>query len=326
MNKKKNNLITVQIVLIVIFSIFLVATYLNVNTLKKQILSESKEKNEYQQEYLKYKKAYNELKEKEINKIGENDKTISKKAVRIPIITFHRTVDHETKLKYFNNTEWVNDISVTEEELKYLKENGWNSIDLDEFYCWYNKECEFDEKTFVITIDDGDSEAYYILLPVLEKYGYKATLFSIGKYIPDITEPLEEPIRKKLGYDKIKELRENKSLLQVESHSYDLHSELKNGKGIASSKSKEELIQDFKNNTKYNFRYLAYPFGYYDEKLLDVVANNSDIKLAFIFKKKGYATRFNNRYEISRIKISGKTTLEEFKKWFEYKEDATNKF
>lgn len=237
-------------------------------------------------------------------------------ATKIPIIALHRTVDSETKKKYFSDSEWVNDLSTTDEEFKYLYDSGWKTIDLDEFYCWYNKDCEFPEKTFVITIDDGDSEAYYNILPLLKKYNFKATLFAIGKSIPEKTEPLSEPKRLKLGYDKIKELRDNNSLLQVESHTYDLHHKVGNKEAVL-TKNVEELKADFKSNEKFEFKYLAYPYGQYNKKMLTVVAN-SNIKMAFKFRKGTYATRLDNKYEIARIKVNGFMKLDEFKKIFAY--------
>lgn len=260
------------------------------------------------------------LDEKRSREEEQNRKTLSKeinnKATKIPVLTLHRVVDHDTKVKYFKNNEWVNDSSILDSQLKYLYDNKWNSIDLNEFYDWYNKDIDVEEKTFVLTIDDGDLEAYYIVLPLLEKYNFKATLFSIGSAIPEKSEELEEPNRKKLGWDLIQKLRKEKSLLQVESHSYNLHY-TKNGKEAVYLKTKKELEEDFKLNEKYNFKYMAYPYGHYSNDILEV-ASNSDIKLVFGFRKKDYATRLDNRYNVSRLKVNGYMNLEEFKKIFSY--------
>ena len=245
-----------------------------------------------------------------------NNVKIENPATKIPILTFHRIVDSESKEKYFKDNKWVNDLEVTDNELKYLYNNGWKTIDLDEFYCWYNKDCEFPEKTFVITIDDGDSEAYYNLLPILKRYNFKATMFAIGSLIPDVTENLEEPIQKKLGMDKIKELRNTNSLLQVESHTYNLHY-TKDGQKAVQTKTEEELKEDFENGEKYNFKYLAYPYGKYTKNMLNVVSNTK-IKLAFLFHNYDYARRTDGKYEIQRLKVDGWMSVEEFKKIFDY--------
>lgn len=245
-----------------------------------------------------------------------NNIDIKNKAVKIPILTFHRIVDSESKEKYFKDNKWVNDLEVTDNELKYLYNNGWKTIDLDEFYCWYNKDCEFPEKTFVITIDDGDSEAYYNLLPILKRYNFKATMFAIGSLIPNVTEKLEEPTKKHLGLDKIKELRDTNSLLQVESHTYNLHYTKDNKKAVQ-FKTKAELEEDFALNEKYNFKYLAYPYGKYTKDMLSVVSNTK-IKLAFLFHNYDYARRTDGKYEIQRLKVDGWMSVEEFKKIFDY--------
>ena len=253
-----------------------------------------------------------------IKSVEKYDKELNiDKAVKIPIITFHRVVDHETKIKYFSDNEWINDLDITKNELEWLYNNGWKTIDLDEFYCWYMNECEFDKKTFVITIDDGDAEAYYNVLPLLDKYDFKATLFVIGNTIPDVTPELNEPNYSRVGKDVIEKLRKENSRLHFESHSYAQHDFAQNGQPIASTFSIEELNKDFDNNSEYNFKYYAYPYGYYNNDLLSVISNRKDIKMAFTFGNFNYATRLNNRYEIDRIKISGNTSFEEFKDWFE---------
>ena len=253
-----------------------------------------------------------------IKSVEKYDKELNiDKAVKIPIITFHRVVDHETKIKYFSDNEWINDLDITKNELEWLYNNGWKTIDLDEFYCWYMNECEFDKKTFVITIDDGDAEAYYNVLPLLDKYDFKATLFVIGNTIPDVTLELNEPNYSRVGKDVIEKLRKENSRLHFESHSYAQHDFAQNGQPIASTFSIEELNKDFDNNSEYNFKYYAYPYGYYNNDLLSVISNRKDIKMAFTFGNFNYATRLNNRYEIDRIKISGNTSFKEFKDWFE---------
>ncbi len=242
-------------------------------------------------------------------------------AIKIPIITLHRVVDHKTKIEYFKDNEWINDLDEVEKELDYLYKNNWKTVDLDEFYSWYSKETDLSKKTFVITIDDGDAEAYYNVLPLLKKYNFSATLFVIGDVVPDTTLPLNEPNYSKVGVDIIEKLRNENSLLHFESHSYSLHNLDKKGNPIASNLSIKELENDFNNNSKYNFKYFAYPYGYYNNDLMTVVSNRKDIKMAFGFNNNTYATRSDNMYEINRIRITAYTSFDEFKKWFEYVKD-----
>ena len=238
-------------------------------------------------------------------------------ADRVPIIAYHRIVDHDTKVKYFVENEWVNDLDEVEKELKYLYDNGWKTITLDNFYSWYLKDTELDKKSFIITVDDGDIEAYYNLLPLLDKYNFDATVFVIGSMVPEVTPELNEPDGGKIGEDVINKLREENSHLYFESHTYGMHNE-KNGKYVLKELSINEMANDFKSNEKFGFKYLAYPYGYYNNDLLAVISSRSDIKMAFGFYHDSYANRLNYIYEIDRIMITADTSFDEFKKWFDY--------
>ncbi len=263
---------------------------------------------------VKYKNELNEIYNKS-DSIEEYEKFINNEyAVKIPVIVYHKIVDHETKIKEYKNNEWANDLDEVEKQLKYLYDNGWKSIDLDEFYSWYMKEKDLDPKTFVLTIDDGDIEVYNNLLPLLEKYNFKATSFLIGSTI-------EDESGYKIGLDIINKLREEKSLLQFESHTYELHDFNNNGDPIASTSSIVDIKEDFDKNSRFNFKYLAYPYGYYNNDFLMVVSNRKDIKMAFSFYNTNYATRSDNLYAINRIMITGNTSFEDFKKWFNNIED-----
>ena len=86
---------------------------------------------------------------KQINQEEKQD------ATQIPILTFHRIVkdiDKQTKYKY---DEWVASDKVFEEQVKFLYDNNYKTISLDEFYCWYQKKCRMTKNTVVITFDDG---------------------------------------------------------------------------------------------------------------------------------------------------------------------------
>ena len=76
-------------------------------------------------------------------------------------------------------------------------------------------------------------------------------------------------------------------------------------------------LEDFENGEKYNFKYLAYPYGKYTKNMLNVVSNTK-IKLAFLFHNYDYARRTDGKYEIQRLKVDGWMSLEEFKKIFDY--------
>ena len=78
-----------------------------------------------------------------------------------------------------------------------------------------------------------------------------------------------------------------------------------------------ELQEDFDKNREFGFKYIAYPFGNYDDALLEKVEQNGYI-MGFTFKKYDYATRDSKRYEIPRFKINGESNIETIEKILNY--------
>ena len=102
----------------------------------------------------------------------------------IPVLTYHRVVKHEVKMSngQYRNNKWVNDLDNFESNMKYLHDNGYRTLSMDEFYDWYRGKLKVNEdKTVVITFDDGNAEDYYNVLPVMKKYGLRGTCFVIGE-------------------------------------------------------------------------------------------------------------------------------------------------
>jgi peptidoglycan/xylan/chitin deacetylase (PgdA/CDA1 family) len=232
---------------------------------------------------------------------------------QIPILAYHAFVPSALKMQgEFKGNKWIDDIEGFEEQMKYLSEEGWNTLSLDEFYLWYNGKLDVPPKSCVITFDDGYYEMYYTVLPILEKYGFSATCFVIGAYTPEITPEYKPEERHYIGWDKIKEIQNTYPNLQFESHSYNLHGMNSDGTQPWTTATFEELKADFEANDKFGFTFMAYPYGGYNDKMLDAVSQ-SNIKMAFTFNNDQYAAKIYPKYEIPRKRITAETTQEQFR-------------
>ena len=252
-------------------------------------------------------------KEKKVPELKEEEK-----ADRIPIFTFHRIVSDKLKHEKFEENEWAASADVFEEQIKYLYDNGYKTISMDEFYCWYRKKCDFPKKTVMITFDDGNADDYYLVMPILRKYNYKATTFIVGARTLDIDEnPYDENIRTFITRELITKTKNIYPNLEYQSHTYDLHYVDSNKKERVLNASQQEIYDDFENNKSFGFKYLAYPYGIYNDKIIKALKKYK-YNLAFTFRVHECATRENNQYEIPRIKINGFSDVEEIKKWLDY--------
>ena len=107
-------------------------------------------------------------------------------AVRIPIIIYHRV-----RPDFPSESEAQRSFSITpqlfEQQLRYLQDQGYTAISLDEFV----RDAELGTtspaaKPVVLTFDDGWQNQYSYALPLLEKYHMTAVFYiytdPIGKY------------------------------------------------------------------------------------------------------------------------------------------------
>ena len=252
---------------------------------------------------------------------NKEDKTETKKTEtqytdKIAILTFHRITTEETKTKYFKDNEWVESVDMFEQQMKYLHDNNYKTLNLDEFNCWYDSECNYSKKTVVLTFDDGDLSFYYLVAPVLKKYDLQGTIFIVGSRTEE-KEKMEFSDTKRLFIAKetIENSKEKYPNVHYESHSYDFHDS--DNKKKVYDMTRVELQEDFDKMKEYEFKYIAYPFGNYDEALLEKTEDNGYI-MGFTFRNYDYATRNSKRYEIPRFKVNGESNVETIKKILNY--------
>lgn len=239
-------------------------------------------------------------------------------ATKIPVFTFHRIVPDNVKHEKYENDEWTASVDVFEQQIKYLYDNGYKTISLDQLYCWYKEECDFDKKTVVLTFDDGNYDDYYLVLPILKKYNYKATTFILGSRTLNIDEEYDPYVRRFITKKMINDVEKTYPNWTFESHTYNLHNKDENETERVLVSTREEIKEDFDKNSEFKFSYIAYPFGAYNNEIINE-AKNHNYKLAFTFKanNRRCASRKDQPYEMPRIKINGFSDVEEIKKWLD---------
>ena len=243
----------------------------------------------------------------EVNAMYDSEKY----AQKIPVLTYHDLAPE--------GYEILNGLTVPEavfkEQMQYLKEEGYRTLSLDEFYQWYQGKLELPKKSCVITFDDGAYEIYYLAYPILKANGQSATEFCIGHHLDEsngVTPPFtpEDGVARRFGTDVLEELRTDYPQFACESHTYNMHKRIDGYKPV-NKYTYEEMLEDFRMNEKYDFHYMAYPWGA-SNKDMRKAAKESGIKLAFSYDPFRYARRTDDPYNIYRIKISAYDSMDKF--------------
>jgi len=93
----------------------------------------------------------------------------------VPILAYHGFGDGDGKLTISS--------SKFEEQMEYLLLNDYRVITLAQFIAFLEGQGAIPERSVMITIDDGHASTYHIAFPILQKYGFPATVFPYAEYI-----------------------------------------------------------------------------------------------------------------------------------------------
>lgn len=218
-----------------------------------------------------------------------------------------------------------------EEQMRYLKENGFNVISLENFYDFIDLKFKLPEKPVVITIDDGWKSTYTIGFPILKKYGFPATLFVYTDFISRHNPGA-------LTWEMLKEMHREGLDVQAHSKTHELRIAWKKGgeteEGYQKRIEKElalpkEMIQKQLGN---KVQFIAYPFGQFSDAFVQaarkhgyrggLTVTGATVKEGAIVKRRGNPV-FVDPFEVRRIQILGGTSLSAFikklKPYEEYK-------
>lgn len=117
--------------------------------------------------------------------------------------------------------------SITSEQfqrqMNLLKNNGYQTISLDELYAYTERGKALPEKPILITFDDGYMSNYQYAYPILKDLDMKAVIYIIGSSLgKDTYKETNYPIIPHFGLKEAKEMVES-GHIEIQSHSFDMH-------------------------------------------------------------------------------------------------------
>jgi peptidoglycan/xylan/chitin deacetylase (PgdA/CDA1 family) len=178
----------------------------------------------------------------------------------VPILSYHSFADH-------CSSSLCQPARVFDQQMKYLKENGYRVISLEELLEFLKYRHSLPKRSVVISIDDGYRSVYNIAWPILKKYGFRATLFIYTDFVG--------VSKNAITWDQLREMKKNG--FEIGAHTMSHCDLTKQNKGedtqayisrIEKELSTSKQIIDKKLNQ--NTVFLAFPYGRYDQRVLDM--------------------------------------------------------
>jgi peptidoglycan/xylan/chitin deacetylase (PgdA/CDA1 family) len=193
-----------------------------------------------------------------------------------------------------------------EQQMRYLKAEGYRVIALRDFLEFARLERQLPRRAVVLTFDDGYRSFREFAYPVLRELGFPATLFVYTDYVG--------AGRNALSWKDLQELAAQGFDIQPHSKT---HVDLRRARGESSEQYTRRMQAELGQPQALVRKHLgtsgmmvAYPYGWWDEDLLREVKSHGYVA-AFTVLRQG-SPAFVDPLRIHRSQIYAEMSLEEF--------------
>lgn len=205
-------------------------------------------------------------------------KAVERDSLDIPIVMYHSLLKDPDR-----QGEYVVSPATFEADLKYLQEQGYETILVKDLIAYTNGGT-LPDKPIMLTFDDGYFNNYSYGFDIAKKYNCKFVIFPIGIEADKYTDSYEENANySHANWDRLKEMQDS-GMVEVQSHSYDLHSissgrwGAKKKKNETSSAYRAAIIADIQHSIDAIQEHIgraptafAYPFGGMSQETPDIL-------------------------------------------------------
>ena len=206
----------------------------------------------------------------------------SENGTKVLVLNYHKTENIHNSLSV-PPTEF-------EAQMKYLWEHDYHTISPDELYDSLAGNTELPDNPVLITFDDGYEDNYLYAYPILQKYGFKATVFIITDFVG--VQPHY------VNWQQVREMDDYG--FNIESHTVSHRSMT----DLSDEELKAELTgskQKLEAELGHAVNFIAYPTGTYNLHIAQLV-KEAGYKAAFTIQY-GNVDKGSNVYALERVPI-----------------------
>ena len=243
-------------------------------------------------------------------------------SVFVPVIMYHSVRQDKTQCgEYVVTSEQVS------EDIRYLKQNNFTPIFIRDLIDHVKHGGTLPDKPVVLTFDDGFYDNYEYLYPILKKENFKATVSVVGEFTTDASESADPPnaAYSYLRWKDISDMQQS-GFYEFCNHTYSLHG-LEERRGILSKEGEsaeyyetevtEDIIslqKQFEQNCGFEPNIFTFPYGFKDEKALDIVKSCGFEAAMDVEEKPNFINKDDPEclYHIHRYNRSGLTDTSAF--------------
>jgi peptidoglycan/xylan/chitin deacetylase (PgdA/CDA1 family) len=216
----------------------------------------------------------------------------------VPILCYHN-LGSQTRGRLLMSA------SAFEEQMRYLKREGYHVITLKEFLAFASLRQQLPRKTVVLTFDDGWRSFKEFAYPILKELGFPATLFIYTDFIG---------ARIAMSWPELKELAQEGFDIQAHSKTHeDMRRKPTESDEEYARRMQTELVQPltiFQQRVGQSPKILAYPYGSHDDEVVKRV-REAGYQAALDVRRQGNPS-FTPTLTIHRAQIYSEMNLDDF--------------
>ncbi|MCA9837965.1 MAG: polysaccharide deacetylase family protein [Trueperaceae bacterium] len=223
---------------------------------------------------------------------------------RFPILMYHSVAENASEMFQ----PWCIRPEQFEDHLVFLQQAGYQSLTLSQYLQELNKGKPLPEKSIVLTFDDGFLDFYTTALPLLQRYGFTATLYIATAYVGQSSKWLEfegESQRPLVNWAQIREIHEAGIEIGAHTHTHPELDLLSNHQVLAELKTSKHLLEDALG---VETKSLAYPHGYFSQRIRALAIEAGYDNACAV--KHAMSKAQDDRFALSRVDIRHHVTNE----------------
>ena len=240
------------------------------------------------------------------NPVVRTFKPIDGMSKKIPILMYHLLLKKEENT--FTNNGIVLNLENFQQQMDYLHNNKYTTINLAELEQWLLGNIELPKNSVCITFDDGYLSSYIYAYPILKKYNFKAAQFLITSYVKDKSVKFNPQKQQYLSWQ---DIIKTTDVFEYSNHTHNLH-KLEGEKGYLITKPLDIVKKDSTKNMELTgSHYFSYPYGHYNDDVLKLL-HKAGIRMA-VTVKHGSVKKGDSLLKLKRYGIYPVTTMDTFK-------------
>lgn len=244
--------------------------------------------------------------------------------LRLPIVMYHQISQSGNR-----RSDYVLSVATFENDLKYLRDAGYESVSVRQLIDWLDGVGALPEKPCMITFDDGYETTVELAQPLLEKYGFTGVVAIIGSVAEQYSQQPDHNLRyAHLSWESVAVLSQE-AVLEVQYHTWDMHAlsprrGCNKRRGEDSASYRTALLADaerfFKASEAYGVSLVpsvAYPFGSYCKQTGEIM-QELGFRIAFTCAEQInlLPQETDGLVELGRFnRAPGKSSADFFAKW-----------